>query len=261
MRTPSTTSTLAPDWRIPSSPECSPSPTGSRRGRTLTDSLMAVDGDWHHVVIAVTDYGRTMETYLDGTDTNQGWDDEDFTSAQAQEAKAALESAHSKLSEFRPAAPSASTGKNPPKEEPEEKPGDVTDQPVEDLPFGDVDKASWYAQSVANIYAKGYSADLFGGEDNITREQAVVTLYRCAQSLKVDMKANLTALDTFTDSAEVSDWAKEAMAWAVDVGLVQGRGSNDLAPLADVTRAEIATLLNRFAKLFLTEADPTAAGK
>lgn len=239
-------------------------------------------------------------------------DDVDFTSAQAKEAKSALETAHSKLSEFRPTAPSASTGKNPPKEEPEEP--SYVDQPVDELPFEDVDKESWYAQSVANIYAKGYmkgtgettfapemclnrgmmaqilynvaanpsvSAELtfadvsdqyyadavawavangvlkgynddeFGGEDNVTREQVVVTLYRYAQSLKEDVETDPAALDGFTDSGDISDWATDAMAWAVKTGIIQGRGNNDLAPLADITRAEMATIMNRFASQFL----------
>lgn len=62
-------------------------------------------------------------------------------------------------------------------------------------------------------------------------------------------------------SGEVSPWATDAMAWAVDVGLIHGRGNNDLVPRAEITRAEVAVLLNRFTKLFWTGATPAAAEK
>lgn len=188
------------------------------------------------------------------------------------------------------------------------------DTPLADLPFLDVAKDAWYAQSVANIYAKGYmkgtgdaafspkmalnrgmmaqiihnmaenpsasvgapfsdlngryyteavawgaangilkgySEELFGGEDNVTREQMVVMLYRYAQSLDLCKEVDQSVLDGFTDGARVSGWAKEAMAWAVENGLIQGRGNDDLDPRANITRAEVAAVLDRFSKLFL----------
>ena len=41
------------------------------------------------------------------------------------------------------------------------------------------------------------------------------------------------------------------MAWAVENGLIQGRGNDDLDPRANITRAEVAAVLDRFSKLFL----------
>ena len=43
----------------------------------------------------------------------------------------------------------------------------------------------------------------------------------------------------------MSDWAKDAMVWAVQEGLIQGTGANKLSPAADTTRAQLAQILMR----------------
>ena len=49
----------------------------------------------------------------------------------------------------------------------------------------------------------------------------------------------------FSDADQISGWAEEAMHWAVDSGLISGRGNGRLAPRDLITRAEAATLLQR----------------
>lgn len=108
------------------------------------------------------------------------------------------------------------------------------------------------AWGVANGVLKGYSASIFGGEDDLTREQMAVMLHRYAVAQGLGKDVDLTVLDGFADGAQVSGWAKEAVAWAVENGLLQGRGNNVLDPRTNITRSEVAAVLERYSKLFLS---------
>ena len=94
----------------------------------------------------------------------------------------------------------------------------------------------------------GYGDGRFGLTDNVTREQLAVMLYRYAQSTGVSTTAS-ASLDRFPDQADVSDWASEAMAWAVGAGIITGTGTGTLNPQGNASRAEVATMLMRFAAL------------
>ncbi|OMF05705.1 S-layer homology domain-containing protein [Paenibacillus sp. FSL H7-0942] len=52
-------------------------------------------------------------------------------------------------------------------------------------------------------------------------------------------------LSSFADAVQVAEWAKEAAAASIHTGIVTGRGSNTIAPLQSITRAETATILKR----------------
>ncbi|MDR0446030.1 MAG: S-layer homology domain-containing protein, partial [Oscillospiraceae bacterium] len=53
-------------------------------------------------------------------------------------------------------------------------------------------------------------------------------------------------LSGYTDTDEISDWASEAMRWANAAGLITGRTETTLAPKGTASRAEAATLLQRY---------------
>ena len=53
-------------------------------------------------------------------------------------------------------------------------------------------------------------------------------------------------LEAFLDGEAISSWAVEAMAWAVDAGLLSGTGDNLLSPTGTATRAEVAQVLANF---------------
>ena len=53
-------------------------------------------------------------------------------------------------------------------------------------------------------------------------------------------------LEDYSDAADVSDYAEEALTWAVDAELVNGMGDNTMVPQGSATRAQTATLLMRF---------------
>lgn len=109
---------------------------------------------------------------------------------------------------------------------------------------GYTDAVNWAA---SKGIVKGYSDTVFAPNDTVTREQLATILYRYAESKGYDVsaKGDLTA---FTDGAKTSSWAAEAMEWAVGSGLLTGKDGGKLDPTGTATRAEIATILMRFAE-------------
>lgn len=112
--------------------------------------------------------------------------------------------------------------------------------------YTDVAADQWYNDAVNWAAQKGivtgYGDGTFGPMDNITREQMAAILYRYAQykGYDVSAKGDLTA---FTDGNTVSDWAKDAMSWAVGTALFNGKGDGILDPTTTATRAEVAKIL------------------
>ena len=66
-------------------------------------------------------------------------------------------------------------------------------------------------------------------------------------------------LAQFTDADQIQDYAREAMALAVTVGLFEGNADGALNPLGNATRAEVATLIMRFAEMTAAEEAPEDA--
>ena len=116
-------------------------------------------------------------------------------------------------------------------------------------PFNDVKSGMYYeapiAWAAANGIVNGYSADKFGPDNPITREQMAAILYRYAQYKGIDVSAKAD-LNKYNDAAKVSDWAKDAIAWTVQEGIFNGVGDGLLSPETQATRAQIAAILHRF---------------
>ncbi len=104
--------------------------------------------------------------------------------------------------------------------------------------------ATWYAKGMAWAVAQGVS-DGTNPEGNITREQLVTMLYRYAKSPAVDA----ADMAKFVDANAVSDWAADAMRWAVRNGILTGKDGARLDPQGTATRAEVATILQRYVNL------------
>lgn len=115
--------------------------------------------------------------------------------------------------------------------------------------FTDVSSADWYATAVT--WAKvigvvdGMGDGTFRPEDDVTREQTAVILYRYAKYRKLNVGKS-DAIEGFTDADAVNDWAQSEMSWAIRVGLINGMGNGTLDPQGNTTRAQVATLLMRF---------------
>ena len=113
--------------------------------------------------------------------------------------------------------------------------------------FPDVAASAWYADAVnwaaAQGYVTGYDNGSFGPEDSLTREQLAVILYRYAGSPEPT-----GTLDGFVDTASASDYAVDALRWAVGEGLLTGKDGGRLDPAGTASRAELAQILARFAQ-------------
>lgn len=67
--------------------------------------------------------------------------------------------------------------------------------------------------------------------------------YRYAKLQGYDVTAAGGSLSAYADGDSVSDWAAEAMAWAVDAGVFSGKDGGLLDPQGQLTRAEAAQIL------------------
>ena len=105
--------------------------------------------------------------------------------------------------------------------------------------------ATWYAAGREWAMGAGIS-DGTNMTGKITREQLAAMLYRYAKLKGYDVSASAD-ISGYTDASSVSSWATDAMRWAVSAGLIQGSG-NALTPQANASRAQIATILMRFAQ-------------
>ena len=120
------------------------------------------------------------------------------------------------------------------------------------LPFADVAADAWYADAVRWAYAagviNGVSTTAFDPESPVTREQMVTMIVRYAEKIGAVTGAR-DDLSQFSDGMQVSSYALAAVRWAVAVGLLRGMDNGRLEPQGTATRAEVATLLMRFAAL------------
>ncbi|WP_191399304.1 S-layer homology domain-containing protein [Flavonifractor sp. An306] len=126
------------------------------------------------------------------------------------------------------------------------------------MDYADVEQGQWYSEAVrwaaSESIVGGYGNGLFGTNDPITREQLAVMLYRFAQKQGYDVSVGEnTNILSYTDAAQVSEWAIPALQWACGGGLITGTGDGStLTPQGDTTRAEAAVLLMRFCEAYVT---------
>jgi len=112
-------------------------------------------------------------------------------------------------------------------------------------PFTDVVNGEWYVNAITWAAAQGivggYGNGLFGPNDNITREQLAVILWRYAGSPAATNKEL-----NFIDAVEAGDFALDALRWAVENGILHGYGDGRLDPKGQATRAQVAAMLMRY---------------
>lgn len=120
---------------------------------------------------------------------------------------------------------------------------------VEDAenPFKDIVDGYWAYDAIVWAYdmgiVSGRNATTFDPQSKITREETMTMIYRMFGSEAVAEDR----LSSFTDSNEISDYAKDAMNWAVANGLIIG-ANGKLDPRGAATRAQIATIVMRVYK-------------
>ncbi len=122
--------------------------------------------------------------------------------------------------------------------------------------FTDVSSTAWYARAVQTAYkhelVTGFEDGTFRPNATITREQAAVMISRAMEITGLaglqDGQQAAQVLQSYGDAAEVSAWAAERLADNIEAGLLQGKSSTQLAPQATITRAEVATMIQRLLK-------------
>ena len=133
-----------------------------------------------------------------------------------------------------------------------------------DTTFSDVDMQASYQSAVqwsaANGIITGYEDGTFRPGDALTREQMAAVLYRYAGYRGEDCSAR-GDLSVFDDAEQINAYAREAVSWANAQGLLTGMSDSVLSPRGTVTRAQLATILQRLADQFgLTPEADTDAG-
>lgn len=112
-------------------------------------------------------------------------------------------------------------------------------------PFPDVEP--WFATAAAWAkgfgIATGYLDGRFGGRDLVSREQMACFLYRYAQYKGEPLAQG--ALGMFSDAADISEWAQEAMAHVTGLGIMKGGDGGRLDPAGVTNRAALAVMIQR----------------
>lgn len=114
--------------------------------------------------------------------------------------------------------------------------------------FTDVPRGQWYTQAITWAYEQGiitgYGSGRFGPQDNVTRQQLAAMLFRYAKTMDLD-GGERASLSAYRDQGQVADWAREAFAWAVAKGHINGTSPTTLSPTGTATRAQCAAILTR----------------
>lgn len=126
------------------------------------------------------------------------------------------------------------------------------------MDYTDVAQGQWYSEAIRWAASEGIVGGdgngLFGTNDPITREQFAVMLYRFAQEQGYDVSiGENTNILSYTDVADLSEYAISAMQWAVGAGIINGTGDGStLTPQGQATRAQAAVMLMRFCEEYVT---------
>ncbi len=124
--------------------------------------------------------------------------------------------------------------------------------------FSDVNSADWYSGAVQTAYAyqliNGFEDGTFRPNDKLTREQAIAIL---AKAMNITNGSAATAvtgaaaeetLRSYKDADEAAPWARRGIASSIQAGVIRGRSASLLAPKANITRAEVAVIVERLLK-------------
>ncbi len=115
-------------------------------------------------------------------------------------------------------------------------------------PFTDVAADAAYKDAVVWAYSvgvvNGVTETTFNPDGNIQRQAIAAML---ARYLGVDAEEG--DVSAFTDADAIQDYAKAAMSWAAKNELLKGDTKGAVDPRGNATRAQVATILERFAPM------------
>jgi len=111
--------------------------------------------------------------------------------------------------------------------------------------YSDVTNEHWgylYAASGKSAgFTDIYAEDFLGADTDITREDMAYMAYKAIKLF--DTKETSISIARFSDDDEIADYAKEAVYYLKDAGIINGRGNNLFEPKGTATRAEAAKII------------------
>ncbi|MGN7762951.1 S-layer homology domain-containing protein [Paenibacillus sp. 22594] len=115
--------------------------------------------------------------------------------------------------------------------------------------FSDVGAAKWYADEVAAASAAGIvtgiSGSAFAPDKLISRQEMTAMLIKSYLYKNNKSLSTVEASSAFADYSSISKWARPYVAYAHELGLIQGRSGNKFQPLQNATRAEAVQLISK----------------
>lgn len=114
--------------------------------------------------------------------------------------------------------------------------------------FPDAQQNTWYYTAVASArklgIVEGREDGTFGINDNISRQDLAVMLYRAFRVMNREREASTAAIQ-FADKADIAEYASEAVAVMQYQGIIDGMDGNIFAPRELSTRAQAAAIIYR----------------
>lgn len=114
--------------------------------------------------------------------------------------------------------------------------------------FDDVKPGDYFADAVAwaneNGIANGTGSG-FNPDGSVTRQDLAAFLFRYAKAVGLNTTGR-SSLNGFTDGSAASSYSRDALEWCLNTGIIKGASDTTLNPLGNASRAEVATMLQRF---------------
>jgi hypothetical protein len=121
-------------------------------------------------------------------------------------------------------------------------------QPTGYNTFSDVPNDAYYTQAVETAQSLGIisgAGGQFNPQQNLTRQDAMVMLYRAMQIKGQTFSISQSNLNTFTDGGQISSYARDAVSAMLQLGVVSGDNAGRFNPTNSLTRAEVAVILHQ----------------
>ena len=119
------------------------------------------------------------------------------------------------------------------------------------LPYTDVEAGSWYTEAARWAAAEGITdraEGLLGPDETLRRDEAALLLWNTAKFLGADVSVGEdTNILSYSDAFDIREGYAPAMQWAVGAGVIEGTDAGMLEPGGQLTRAQTAVMLQRFA--------------
>jgi len=127
----------------------------------------------------------------------------------------------------------------------------------ESASFSDVSPDAYYMGYIEWAREMGIVSGIgnneFAPDVSVSRQDLAVILANYARIAGLTLP-ELQDAPSFADDAEIADYAREAVLAMYQAGIVSGRTGNTFAPRAQATRAEAASMFQRFVEAIQTEA-------